>query len=235
VALVRYDSERRIHGCAAAAMRMRVKGQNCDQVTCLYPTQLWEAMRTATPPIAETRLITTDRFRRADVRFNDAPEYTHFYETATPGGAWGMMTFRRVGAKANFEQLERQLDASTWNLPNGATAIGNGATLRLSPAATEFAEAIFSAWELMTTAATLIGGVDPMSVPVCAVGGDPVIEKVAADERETRRELELARMEHRSGRRHRDNILATIASQSDPRVLAAIEAALAKRKDSIPT
>ncbi len=234
VALVRYDSERRIHGCAAAAMRMRVKGQNCDQVTCLYPAQLWEAMQTATPPIAETRLITADRFRRADVRFNDEPEYTQFYETATPGGAWGMMTFRRVGAKANFEQLERQLDESTWNLPQGATAIGNGATLRLSADAPAFAEAIFSAWELMVTAATLIGGVDPLSVPVCAVGGDPVIEKAAQDEKEIRQELARNRMGYRMGQRHQGDILATIARQTDPTVLAAMEAALAKRGRSVP-
>ena len=231
VALVRYDAARKIYGCAAAAMRMRVKGQNCDQIICLYPAQLWEAMQAATPPIAETRLITADRFKRATVRFEDESDYTAFYESATPGGAWGMMTFRRVGAKANFEQLERQLDDSTWNLPQGASAIGNGSTLRLADGAVEFAETVFSAWELMVTAATLIGGVEPLSVPVCAVGGDPVIEKVAEDERATRRELEAMRVTQRFGNRHREDILSSIARQRDPRALAAIEAAvMAKRQ-----
>lgn len=234
VALVRYDSDKKIYGCAAAAMRMRVKDQNYDQITCLYPALLWEGMQTATLPTAETRLITTDRFKRADVRFVDEPEYTGFYESATPGGAWGMMTFRRVGAKANFEQLERQLDPLTWNLPQGASAIGNGASLRLASGAVEFAETICSAWELMVTAATLIGGVDPLSVPVCAVGGDVVIETMANDEREIRRTLERQRQSGRLSRRHQESILNTIAQQNDPRIMAAIDAIVAKRNKSIP-
>ena len=232
---MRYDAAKKIHGCAAAAMRMRIPGTSSDQVTCLYPTLLWEGMQTGTLPQSETRVISVDRFRRADVRFNDEPEYTAIYEHETPGGAWGMMTFRRVGAKANFEQLERQLDESTWNLPQGSPAIGNGATLRLSPGAVSFAESIIAAWELMTTAATLIGGVDPMSVPVCSVGGDPVIEKMVDGERQIRKDLERARMDARMGTRHQASIINTVARQSDPRVLAALEAAIAKAKGLAPS
>lgn len=234
VALVRYDAERRIIGCAAAAMRTKVKDTSSDQVICLYPALLWEAMQTATPPVAETRIIDKDRFRRVDVIFRDEPEYTAIYENETPGGAWGMMTFRRVGAKANFEQLERQLDGETWNLPQGSSAIGNGASLRLAPGAAGFAESVFSAWELMVMSATLIGGVDPSSVPVCDVGGDPVIEKVATDEKAIRRELASQRFGRRLGDRHQSSILASIANQDDPRVLAALEAAIAKARGQVP-
>jgi hypothetical protein len=184
-------------------------------------------MQTATLPIAETKVITsTDRFRRADVRFRDEPEYTRFYETATPGGAWGMMTFRRVGAKANFEQLERQLDDTTWNLPPGATAIGNGKTLRLSEDAVGFAEAIFSAWELMVQAATLIGGVDASSIPVCNVGGDQVIAKMVEDELAIRQELEQRRRAERFGAGHQRNMVSAISKITDPAMLRELEVAM---------
>jgi hypothetical protein len=184
-------------------------------------------MQSGIPPVAETKVITsTDRFRRADVRFRDEPDYTDVYEASTPGGAWCMMTFKRVGAKANFEQLERQLDDLTWNLPAGATAIGNGKTLHLSAGAAWFAENFFTAWELMVQAATLIGGVAATSVPACNIAGDPVIAKMVEDELTIRRDLDERRRAERFGVAHQRSMVTAISNITDPAILRELEEAM---------
>jgi hypothetical protein len=226
VALVRYDSGKLIVGCAGAAIRMKYS-DSADIVACLTPEMLLESMKNATLPEPETRMITKDRFRRESVCIRDTTDYTKGFVEATPGGSWGMLTFGRVGVKPNFETLSRDLDDTTWNLPPGGATQGYGAVLPLSPDAVMFAEYNMSAWEMMVTAATLIGGVDKASIPPCDALGSLILKDVVDKELSIRAELEKRRVARRFDGAGRRDLMSAVSRVTDPDAIAALEAILA--------
>lgn len=229
-ALVRLDMENRFHSCAGVAYRMRIPTGE-DQLTVLTPPMLWAGMQTGTLVSPKKTIISQEKFRRAEVRFVEVPEYAQILEGDTPHGSWAVLRFAKTGLRASFNTLRYSLEQSTWDLAQSGAVEGCGKVMELAPSAVAFAEAVMSGWEPLVNMLDLIGGIDRDSWPACAaMVGDSVVEESVAAERAIRREMLQKRLVGRTSARHQRDLISTVSSLTDPKTLAALEAAIAATK-----